>query len=135
MERYAVIEKATGAEVHVYERPHHPWLFGNQWDNEELFDKVLKPWVPEESKVEKLWSLREQRNHLLLNGDWRIIRAVEQGTLDSPEIVSLKTYRQALRDLPITVDTDLDVIIAKSITSTKKVDAIRDYEISWPEVQ
>ena len=46
--------------------------------------------------------LRETRNRLLQSSDWEIMQELEKGNAISDE---MKTYRQALRDLPNGKDT------------------------------
>ena len=70
--------------------------------------------IAEFEQQEKIWQdqaydralrrLREKRNQLLAETDWIITKGLEQGT----ELPEWKTYRQALRDLPTTVEPQLD---------------------------
>ncbi len=70
--------------------------------------------IAEVEQQEKTWQdqtydralrrLREKRNQLLAETDWIITKGLEQGT----ELTEWKTYRQALRDLPSTVEPQLD---------------------------
>ena len=46
--------------------------------------------------------LRERRNRLLQSSDWEIMQELEKGNAISDD---MKTYRQALRDLPHGKDT------------------------------
>jgi hypothetical protein len=46
--------------------------------------------------------LRERRNRLLQSSDWEIMQELEKGNAISSD---MKTYRQALRDLPNGKDT------------------------------
>ena len=46
--------------------------------------------------------LREKRNRLLQESDWEIVSELEKGNTISTD---MKTYRQALRDLPSGKDT------------------------------
>ena len=59
----------------------------------------------EELKLaEPLRLMREERNNKLAKTDWEITRGLEEGL----NIDSLKAYRQALRDLPVTAEPQLD---------------------------
>ena len=49
-----------------------------------------------------LADLRDKRNRLLQSSDWEIMQELEKGNAISDE---MKTYRQALRDLPNGKDT------------------------------
>ena len=49
-----------------------------------------------------LAELRSKRNRLLQSSDWEIMQELEKGNAISDE---MKTYRQALRDLPNGKDT------------------------------
>jgi hypothetical protein len=49
-----------------------------------------------------LAELRDKRNRLLQSSDWEIMQELEKGNAISDE---MKTYRQALRDLPNGKDT------------------------------
>jgi len=49
-----------------------------------------------------LATLRDKRNSLLQTSDWEIMQELEKGNAISDE---MKTYRQALRDLPNGKDT------------------------------
>ena len=49
-----------------------------------------------------LADLRDKRNRLLQASDWEIMQELEKGNAISDE---MKTYRQALRDLPSGKDT------------------------------
>ena len=49
-----------------------------------------------------LADLRDKRNRLLQSSDWEITSELEKGNAISDE---MKTYRQALRDLPAGKDT------------------------------
>ena len=49
-----------------------------------------------------LATLRDKRNRLLQSSDWEIMQELEKGNAISDE---MKTYRQALRDLPNGKDT------------------------------
>ena len=49
-----------------------------------------------------LADLRSKRNRLLQSSDWEIMQELEKGNAISDE---MKTYRQALRDLPNGKDT------------------------------
>ena len=49
-----------------------------------------------------LTDLRSKRNRLLQSSDWEIMQELEKGNAISDE---MKTYRQALRDLPNGKDT------------------------------
>ena len=48
--------------------------------------------------------LRKERNFLLNQSDWEMLKALETGV----NADALKTYRQALRDLPSTATPTLD---------------------------
>ena len=51
---------------------------------------------PELDPIPAIDQLRYQRNNLLTQTDWEIIRALETGS----DATALKNYRQKLRDLP-----------------------------------
>ena len=58
---------------------------------------------PSNSDIALAW-VRMHRNGLLENCDWEMTKALETGA----DATSLKTYRQALRDLPANSTPDLD---------------------------
>ena len=64
--------------------------------------------------LEKLRSIRAERDRRLAETDWLIIRAFESGSELSEDIIR---YRQALRDLPETL-TEEDILSGN---------------INWPE--
>ena len=82
--------------------------------------------IAEFEQQEKIWQdqaydralrrLREKRNQLLAETDWIITKGLEQEI----DLTEWKTYRQALRDLPATANSQLD-------------DDGHLTNISWPE--
>ena len=70
--------------------------------------------IAEFEQQEKIWQdqaydralrrLREKRNQLLAETDWIITKGLEQEI----DLTEWKTYRQALRDLPATANSQLD---------------------------
>ena len=82
--------------------------------------------IAEFEQQEKIWQdqaydralrrLREKRNQLLAETDWIITKGLEQEI----DLTEWKTYRQALRDLPATANSQLD-------------DDGNLTNISWPE--
>ena len=67
----------------------------NARDNEE-------PAVANAAPARALADLRSKRNRLLQAYDWEILQELEKGNAISD---NMKTYRQALRDLPAGKDT------------------------------
>ena len=65
------------------------------WDNNETSWANAAP-------ARALATLRDKRNRLLQSSDWEIMQELEKGNAISDE---MKTYRQALRDLPNGKDT------------------------------
>jgi hypothetical protein len=57
----------------------------------------LDQWIAEKMQTEPMRLLRERRNTLLAQQDWRVIKAI---TTDIPLTQDWKDYLQALRDLP-----------------------------------
>ena len=70
--------------------------------------------IAEFEQQEKIWQdqaydralrrLREKRNQILADTDWIITKGLEQEI----DLTEWKTYRQALRDLPATANSQLD---------------------------
>ena len=56
------------------------------------------------AKDRAIAELRQKRDRLLAQDDWRVIKAKETGATLS---ASFKTYRQELRDLPSTVTDEM----------------------------
>ena len=65
------------------------------WDNAETTHANAAP-------ARALTRLREKRDGLLQSSDWEIMQELEKGNAISD---NMKTYRQALRDLPDGKDT------------------------------
>jgi hypothetical protein len=65
------------------------------WDNAETAYANAAP-------TRALATLREKRDNLLKKYDWEILQELEKGNAISDD---MKTYRQALRDLPNGKDT------------------------------
>ena len=66
---------------------------------------LVNPWTYW-SVEEKLNSIRQQRDFLIAQSDWRVIKATETNT---PEDQAWKNYRQALRDFPNLVNVNLPI--------------------------
>ena len=67
-------------------------------------DEVNKK-IDELKAAEPMNLLREERDRLIAQSDWMIVRAKETST-NIP--AAWKTYRQSLRDLPASADPKLD---------------------------
>ena len=81
-------------------------------------EDVINAKVTELTNAESMRLLREERDRLIGQSDWRIVKAKETST-NIP--TAWKTYRQALRDLPA--------------SSTPKLDSIGNLDMSsvtWP---
>ena len=83
----------------------------------EIDELLVQAKIQELQALEPMRLLRIERNRRLAETDWIITKGLEQGT----DITKWKTYRQALRDLPATVEPQLD----------KKGNLIN---VTWPEV-
>ena len=59
--------------------------------------------IDEKKKAEKLILIREIRNQKLIDSDWKVTSAKEQGSNLS---TTFKNWRQALRDIPSTYSSD-----------------------------
>ena len=81
---------------------------------EDEVDKKLK----ELQEGEPMALLREERNILLSETDWMVIKSQETGVAMSD---AWKTYRQALRDLPASSTPSLDANYDLDLTS-----------VTWP---
>lgn len=75
-----------------------------------------------ECRKVRLAEIRADRNKRLAASDPDMMRARETGALMAE--TNLKDYRQKLRDLPATAQTDLDVVPTP--------DAVAAYEPVWP---
>ena len=95
-------------------KPGAEWsVSGNTYEGINWLDKTqTKPTEDEVNKkidelkaAEPMNLLREERDRLIAQSDWMIVRAKETST-NIP--AAWKTYRQALRDLPASADPKLD---------------------------
>ena len=95
-------------------KPGAEWAVnGNTYEGINWLDKTqTKPTEDEVNKkidelkaAEPMNLLREERDRLIAQSDWMIVRAKETST-NIP--AAWKTYRQALRDLPASADPKLD---------------------------
>ena len=95
-------------------KPGAEWsVNGNTYEGINWLDKTqTKPTEDEVNKkidelkaAEPMNLLREERDRLIAQSDWMIVRAKETST-NIP--AAWKTYRQQLRDLPASVDPKLD---------------------------
>ena len=95
-------------------KPGAEWsVNGNTYEGINWLDKTqTKPTEDEVNKkidelkaAEPMNLLREERDRLIGQSDWMIIKAKETST-NIP--AAWKTYRQALRDLPASADPKLD---------------------------
>lgn len=77
--------------------------FRNQWRR---VGSTLAPDLPL-SRAQLLAEIRAERDRRLVASDALMLRTQEQNT---SLVEPLKSYRQALRDLPVRVTTDLDTI-------------------------
>jgi len=75
-----------------------------------------------EARIQRMAELRAERDRRLEASDAAILRAQEQN--DVPATNDLKTKRQALRDLPVTMQTAVNAITDP--------DALAGYEPAWP---
>jgi len=74
------------------------------------------------ARVQRMVELRAERDSRLAASDASILRAQEQN--DVPAVNDLKTKRQALRDLPVTMQAAVDAITDP--------DALAAYAPVWP---
>ena len=79
--------------------------------------KEIQAKIAELEAAEPMRLLRIERNRRLAETDWIIVKGLEQ----SVNLTEWKTYRQALRDLPATVEPELD-------------DDGNLTNVTWPEV-
>ena len=95
-------------------KPGAEWsVNGNTYEGINCLDKTqTKPTEDEVNKkidelkaAEPMNLLREERDRLIAQSDWMIVRAKETST-NIP--AAWKTYRQSLRDLPASADPKLD---------------------------
>ena len=95
-------------------KPGAEWsVNGNTYEGINWLDKTqTKPTEDEVNKkidelkaAEPMNLLREERDRLIAQSDWMIVRAKETST-NIP--AAWKTYRQSLRDLPASADPKLD---------------------------
>ena len=95
-------------------KPGAEWsVSGNTYEGINWLDKTqTKPTEDEVNKkidelkaAESMNLLREERDRLIAQSDWMIVRAKETST-NIP--AAWKTYRQSLRDLPASADPKLD---------------------------
>ena len=70
-------------------------------EEETAWDAQEAAWISE-APARALADLRAKRNTLLQESDWEILSELEKGNTISTD---MKTYRQALRDLPAGKDT------------------------------
>jgi hypothetical protein len=70
-------------------------------EEETAQDNVETAWT-NAAPTRALADLRDKRNRLLQSSDWEIMQELEKGNAISDD---MKTYRQALRDLPNGKDT------------------------------
>ena len=108
-------------------KPGAEWsVSGNTYEGINWLDKTqTKPTEDEVNKkidelkaAEPMNLLREERDRLIAQSDWMIVRAKETST-NIP--AAWKTYRQALRDLPASADPKLDSEGLSDMTS-----------VTWP---
>lgn len=63
------------------------------------FDKETRNWVVAKKPLEPQWDeIRKQRNKLLADTDWYVIRFIERGVEVPPDV---STYRKLLRDITL----------------------------------
>lgn len=74
------------------------------------------------ARQQRLREIRDDRNARLTASDQTRVRLMDQGT--QAQIDAYKTYRQALRDLPTTVQNDL-----AALTTANQID---QYQPVWP---
>ena len=95
-------------------KPGAEWsVSGNTYEGINWLDKTqTKPTEDEVNKkidelkaAEPMNLLREERDRLIAQSDWMIVRAKETST-NIP--AAWKTYRQSVRDLPASADPKLD---------------------------
>ena len=111
------LEKYTLSELYNYAKI-------NKFDNRSAFPRFKKALAEfsifydqmklenEKKKAEKLILIREIRNQKLIDSDWKVTSAKEQGSNLS---TTFKNWRQALRDIPSTYSSDdeYDALLAK----------------------
>jgi len=80
-------------------------------DEQAQYDKDLADWNSK-SADRKLNKIRWYRNKKLLETDWKVTSAKEQGSNLS---TSFKNFRQALRDIPstYTTESEYDELLAR----------------------
>ena len=113
----ALLQLKPGAEWSVNGNTYEGinWLDKTQTTPTE--DEVNKK-IDELKAAEPMNLLREERDRLIAQSDWMIVRAKETST-NIP--AAWKTYRQSLRDLPASADPKLDSEGLLDMTS-----------VSWP---
>jgi len=75
----------------------------NDPDNAMPSEKEIRDKIQELVLKEPMRLLRIERNNLLTQTDWRIIRGLEKGL----DITDWKIYREDLRDLPSKIESGL----------------------------
>ena len=81
-------------------------------EEQAAYDAQQLAWETTGRKNLKLQSVREIRNQKLIDSDWKVTSAKEQGSNLS---TTFKNWRQALRDIPSTYSSDdaYDALLAK----------------------
>ena len=74
------------------------------------------------ARTQRLAELRTERNQRLDASDKARLQAMDDN--DGPRIAQLRLYRQALRDLPATAQTQLDTVTTD--------DALDAWSPTWP---
>ena len=74
------------------------------YEGPEISWNKIQAKIAELAAAEPIRILRLERNRRLAETDWIIVKGLEQ----SVNLTEWKTYRQALRDLPATVEPELD---------------------------
>ena len=97
-----VVFVPDNASVDTYAVPVTPFLTGTDIP---YVHKIQDPWTYWDVNT-KLASIRLQRDFLIAQSDWRVIKATETNT---PEDQAWKNYRQALRDFPNLVNVNLPI--------------------------
>jgi len=96
-------------------------LYGVPINDDNRYYKEVKKWLEEGNEPlppeepQKTWdNIRSERNQLLNQTDWVVIRARETNT-NVPS--DWKTYRQALRDITDTFENPNDVVFPEPPTT------------------
>lgn len=123
---YSLKEIATGKIIRIYERPFHPWLFGNEWDDKSKFEK--KPYTKSKQEVtsEKIIEIRSHQVELLVQAN---ARAVDEGRKSRLSQVNKLAEIDAYADELVNL---LDNVESGGALNSLTKEQIKNYSVIWP---